>query len=50
MSDYAVVGTARLEYDDDEMDRESAKENLREMVLSGQISLDVRTEDVEDSD
>lgn len=38
MGDFQAVATARLEYDDDEMSEEAAKENLRSMLQSGQIT------------
>jgi len=44
MSDYEVVGTVRLEYDDEEINPESAKENLRQMVRDGTLSLNIDVE------
>jgi hypothetical protein len=43
MSEYELIGTVRVEYDDDNIDPESGKENLRQMVQDGTLDLTIET-------
>lgn len=50
MSEYELIGTVRVEYDDETIDPESGKENLRQMVQEGTLQLDIETNYPDEAD